>query len=93
MLAPYGRDEKPSRTSSDRSHAASVQDAIGGADVVVFAVWLVTIKDPIAKHARLLENKVVVVETLSLFREGGSWVLGALTVIPAPQDTPPDACS
>jgi hypothetical protein len=36
-----------------------VQDAIGGADVVVFAVWLVTIKDPIAKHARLLENKVV----------------------------------
>jgi ribosomal L31-like protein len=37
-----------------------VQDAIGGADLVVFAVRLDTIKDPIAKHARLLENKFVV---------------------------------
>jgi len=40
--------------------AASVEDAITGADVVVFAVWLDTIKELIAKDARLLENKVVV---------------------------------
>ena len=42
------------------ARAASVQDAIGGADVVVFAVLFDTIKELIAKHARLLENKVVV---------------------------------
>jgi predicted dinucleotide-binding enzyme len=42
------------------AHAASVENAIAGADVVVFAVWLDTIKELIAKDARLLENKVVV---------------------------------
>jgi predicted dinucleotide-binding enzyme len=42
------------------ARAASVQDAIAGADVVVFAVWLDTIKELLAEHARLLENKVVV---------------------------------
>ena len=42
------------------ARAASVEDAIGDADVVVFAVWLDTIKELIAKDARLLENKVVV---------------------------------
>jgi 8-hydroxy-5-deazaflavin:NADPH oxidoreductase len=40
--------------------AASVEDAIADADVVVFAVWLDTIKELIAKDARLLEEKVVV---------------------------------
>jgi 8-hydroxy-5-deazaflavin:NADPH oxidoreductase len=42
------------------ARAASVDGAIAGADVVVFAVWLDTIKELIAKHARLLEDKVVV---------------------------------
>jgi predicted dinucleotide-binding enzyme len=42
------------------ARAASVEDAIAGADTVVFAVWLDTIKELIAKDARLLENKVVV---------------------------------
>jgi predicted dinucleotide-binding enzyme len=42
------------------ARAASVEDAIEGADVVVFAVWLDTIKELVAKDARLLENKVVV---------------------------------
>ena len=42
------------------ARAASVEDAIAGADVVVFAVWLDTIKELIPQHARLLENKVVV---------------------------------
>jgi 8-hydroxy-5-deazaflavin:NADPH oxidoreductase len=42
------------------ARAASAEDAIAGADVVVFAVWLDTIKELIARDARLLENKVVV---------------------------------
>ena len=42
------------------ARAASVEDAIAGADVVVFAVWLDTIKELIAKDTRLLEDKVVV---------------------------------
>jgi 8-hydroxy-5-deazaflavin:NADPH oxidoreductase len=42
------------------ARAASVEDAITSADVVVFAVWLDTLKELIAKDARLLENKVVV---------------------------------
>jgi predicted dinucleotide-binding enzyme len=42
------------------ARAASVEDTITGSDVVVFAVWLDTIKELIARHAALLENKVVV---------------------------------
>jgi predicted dinucleotide-binding enzyme len=42
------------------AHAASVEEAIADADAVVFAVWLDTSKELIAKDARLLENKVVV---------------------------------
>jgi len=42
------------------ARAASVEDAIAGADAVVFAVWLDTTRELIARHASLLENKVVV---------------------------------
>jgi 8-hydroxy-5-deazaflavin:NADPH oxidoreductase len=42
------------------ARAASVEDAIANADAVVFAVWLDTSRELIAKHASLLENKVVV---------------------------------
>jgi 8-hydroxy-5-deazaflavin:NADPH oxidoreductase len=42
------------------AQAASVEDAIAGADVVVFAVWLDTMKELIGEHADRLENKVVV---------------------------------
>ena len=42
------------------ARAASVEDAIADADAVVFAVWLDTMKELIAQHARLLENKVVI---------------------------------
>src|SRR4051794_14007528 len=42
------------------ARAASVEDAIAAADAVVFAVWLDTTKELIARHARLLEGKVVV---------------------------------
>ena len=44
----------------DLARAASVEEAIAGADPVVFAVWLDTIKELIAKDADLLEGKVVV---------------------------------
>ena len=40
--------------------AASVEEAITGADVVVFAVWLDTLKDLIGQHGDLLRGKVVV---------------------------------
>ena len=40
--------------------AASVEKAITDADVVVFAVWLDTLKELIAQHADLLRGKVVV---------------------------------
>src|SRR3989454_1381174 len=40
--------------------ATSVKKAITDADVVVFAVWLDTLKDLIAQHADLLRGKVVV---------------------------------
>src|SRR5881396_2849045 len=40
--------------------AASVEKAIADADVVVFAVWLDTLKELVAQHAELLGGKVVV---------------------------------
>jgi predicted dinucleotide-binding enzyme len=43
-----------------RARAASVEDAIGGAEIVVFALWLNDIKDVIQEHAGLLDGKVVV---------------------------------
>jgi predicted dinucleotide-binding enzyme len=52
--------EALARELGPRVRAASAEDAIAGADVVVFAVWLDTIKELIARHSRLLENKIVV---------------------------------
>ena len=43
-----------------RARAASVEEAITGADVVVFALWLDDMKDVISEHASLLDGKVVV---------------------------------
>ena len=40
--------------------AASVDDAIGGADTVVLALWLDQIKELVPEQAAALENKVVV---------------------------------
>jgi 8-hydroxy-5-deazaflavin:NADPH oxidoreductase len=42
------------------TRAASVEDAVAGADAVVFALRLDTIKELIPSYARLLEDKVVV---------------------------------
>jgi len=57
------------------ARAASVEDAIAEADAVVFAVWLDTTKELIAKDARLLENKVVVDPSNPLgFDENGQMI-------------------
>jgi predicted dinucleotide-binding enzyme len=72
--------------------ATSVDEAIADADVVVFAVWLDTLKDLIVQHADLLKGKVVVdpsnpvaqdanggvVRTLPDDRSSGSVVAGLL---------------
>jgi 8-hydroxy-5-deazaflavin:NADPH oxidoreductase len=42
------------------ARASAVENAIGAADTVVFAVWLDTTRELIAQHSRLLESKVVV---------------------------------
>jgi 8-hydroxy-5-deazaflavin:NADPH oxidoreductase len=58
------RDESRAAALADElgplARAASVEDAIMGADVVVFALWLDAIKEVIAKDVRLLDDKVVV---------------------------------
>lgn len=40
--------------------AASVEDALKGADAVIFAVWLDPMRELITNYASLLENKVVI---------------------------------
>src|SRR4030081_2047002 len=42
------------------AHAASVEDAIADADVVVLGLWLDTLRELIPQHARLLEGRGVV---------------------------------
>jgi predicted dinucleotide-binding enzyme len=57
------------------ARAASVEEAIGDADAVVFAVWLDTIKELIADDTRLLENKVVIDPSNPLgFDESGQMI-------------------
>jgi hypothetical protein len=42
------------------ARAASVEDAIWGADAVILAVWLDTMRDLIPQYANLLKDKVVI---------------------------------
>jgi predicted dinucleotide-binding enzyme len=57
------------------ARAASVEEAIADGDAVVFAVWLDTSKELIARDARLLENKVVVDPSNPLgFDENGQMI-------------------
>ena len=52
--------------------AASVEDAIAGADVVVLAIWLDQVRELVPTETRLLENKIVVDPTNPLgFDENG----------------------
>jgi 8-hydroxy-5-deazaflavin:NADPH oxidoreductase len=73
------KDESRAEALADelgpRAGAAAVEGAIVGADVVVFAVWLDTIKELIAKDAHLLEDKVVVDPSNPLgFDENGQMI-------------------
>ncbi len=58
------KDESRAEALADElgplARAASVEGAVAGADAIVFALWLDTIKELIPQHARLLKNKVVV---------------------------------
>jgi 8-hydroxy-5-deazaflavin:NADPH oxidoreductase len=58
------KDETRARALADQlgplARAASVESAITGADAVVLALWLDTIKDLVPQHARLLDDKVVI---------------------------------
>jgi len=73
--------------------ATSVEKAITDADVVVFAVWLDTLKDLIAQHADLLRGKVVVdpPRTRSRRTQAAGWFGRFLTTSPRAQSSP--ACS
>jgi 8-hydroxy-5-deazaflavin:NADPH oxidoreductase len=57
-------DEAHARTLADElgpnASAASVEDAIASADVVVLAIWLEQARELVPARTRLLENKVVV---------------------------------
>jgi 8-hydroxy-5-deazaflavin:NADPH oxidoreductase len=69
------RAEALARELGPLARAASVEDAIADAGVVVFAVWLDTIKELIAKDARLLDGKVVVDPSNPLgFDESGQMI-------------------
>jgi 8-hydroxy-5-deazaflavin:NADPH oxidoreductase len=54
--------------------AASVQDAIAGADVVVLATWLDQTRELVPRVASLLENKVVVDPSNPIGFENGQMV-------------------
>jgi predicted dinucleotide-binding enzyme len=57
------RDESDAAALADKlgslATAASVQEAIQAADVVVFSVWFDVMKDLIAEHRSLLDGKIV----------------------------------
>ena len=89
------KDESRAKALADDlgplASAASVEDAIAGADWVVFALWLDTSKELIPKLVQLLEDKVVVdpsnpigfengqmIRTLPAGRSSGSVVAGLL---------------
>jgi predicted dinucleotide-binding enzyme len=52
--------EALARELGESATAAPVPEAIEAADVVVLAVWLDTMKELIAKHADLLDGKIVI---------------------------------
>src|SRR5258708_23246571 len=54
------RAEELARELGPLARAASVEDAIADADVVVLALWLDTIKALVAKDGTLLDGKIVV---------------------------------
>jgi 8-hydroxy-5-deazaflavin:NADPH oxidoreductase len=58
--------------------AASVEKAITDADIVVFAVWLDTLKELIAQHADLLRGKIVIDPSNPVAQDGKGGVVRTL---------------
>jgi predicted dinucleotide-binding enzyme len=58
--------------------AASVEEAITGADVVLFAVWLDTLMDLIGQHGDLLRGKVVVDPSNPVAQDGNGGIVRTL---------------
>jgi 8-hydroxy-5-deazaflavin:NADPH oxidoreductase len=58
------RDESKAKALADElgpnAAAASVEDAIAGADAVVLALWLDDMREVISRQSRLLDGKVVI---------------------------------
>jgi 8-hydroxy-5-deazaflavin:NADPH oxidoreductase len=52
--------EAVARELGPRASAASVGDAIAGADAVVFALWLDALRDVLPRNAQGLAGKVVI---------------------------------
>jgi 8-hydroxy-5-deazaflavin:NADPH oxidoreductase len=94
-LVLAANDESHAQALADElgplARTASVEDAIGGADTVVFATWLDTSRELIPQVAQLLEDKVVVdpsnpigfengelIRTLPAGQSSGSVVAGLL---------------
>jgi predicted dinucleotide-binding enzyme len=71
-------DETHARALADEmgpnASAASVEDAIAGADVVVLATWLDQTKELVLGQTRLLENKVVVDPSNPIGFENGQMI-------------------
>lgn len=57
-----------------RARAASVAEAVDGADAVVLAVWLDPLKDVLAEYAKRLDDKVVVDPTNPIGFENGQMI-------------------
>jgi predicted dinucleotide-binding enzyme len=73
------KDESHTKALADElgplARATSVEDALAGADAVVFALWLDAIKEVLSQDARLLEDKVVVDPSNPLgFDENGEMI-------------------
>ena len=63
VVLASGDDEHARKLASElgeQATAGSVGEAIAGADAVVFAVWLDTMKELIGSHAAALDGKVVI---------------------------------
>lgn len=72
------KDESRARALADDlgslAGAASVADAIDGADTVVLAVWLDPLKEVLAEHAQRLNGKVVIDPTNPIGFENGQMI-------------------
>jgi predicted dinucleotide-binding enzyme len=60
ILAATEPPETVAKELGSLASAATVREAVGAADAVVFAVWFDVLKKLVEEHGRLLEGKVVI---------------------------------